>query len=219
MIVSNINEILTNAKLSKSLDISNQNAFINALIESNEDENIERNSDLTFDNIKGITLEEIQSVFVNQEDKDMAENLRLATLFTDDIYLQKALFNTVLGQPFYIGYSYLFDSYEDKNIFLNSKNDSLSDLLHKSLLTRIDDYDMKPTDKISQTRINEVLTAVNSFSFVDALSSTYKDQYDKYKEDNQYSFLYNDYNLKYQELKYKYDDLKDIDKGIIFQYR
>lgn len=218
MIVSNINEILTNAKLTKSLEISNQNAFINTLIESSEDENIERNSDLTFDNIKGITLEEIQSVFVKQEDKDMAKNLRLATLFTDDVYLQKALFNTVLGQPFNVGYSYLFDSYEDKNIFLNSKDDSLSDLLHKSLLTRIDDYDMKPTDKISQTRINEVLTAVNSFSFVDALSSTYKDQYDKYEDYNQYSFLYNDYNLKYQELKYKYDDMKNLDRLMLQQF-
>lgn len=218
MITSNINEVLINLQLNKSLEIKNKNAFLDNLIESKNDENIKRNSDLTFSNINGITLEEIENAFTSDEDKNMAKNLRLTTLFTDDIYLQKALFNTVLGQPFDVGYSYLFDSYEDKNIFLNSKEDSLSDLLHKSLLTRIDDSDMKATDKISQTRINEVLTAVNSFSFVDALSSGYKDQYDKYKDDNQYSFLYNDYNLKYQELKYKYDDLKNLDKLMLQQF-
>ncbi len=220
MITSNINEILISSEINAQLKENNKKPFINTLIDSNNNEKISKNTDLSFDNIKGISIEEIDNLFENQNDNQMAKNLRLATLFTDDIYLGKALFNTVLGEPFNLGYNYLSNMYEDKHSFLNmDANNSLADLLHENITNKIDDNTMKSTDKISQTRINEVLAAANSFSFVDALTTTYKDQYDKYKEDNQYSFLYNDYNLKYQELKYKYEGLKDIDNSLINQYK
>lgn len=219
MITSNINELIFATKLKQKDENNNQKLFLDSLIKTKDNENIVRNNNFTFENIKGISLEEIDKLFVNEEDKEIAKNLRLTTLFTEDKYLANALFNTVLGKPFNIGYSYLFDMYEDKNSFFYSKPDTLADLLHDNIIKRIDSDDMKPTDKISQTRINEVLSAVNSFSFVDALSKGYKDQYDKYEEDAQYSFLYNDYNLKYQELAYKYNELKDLDKNIINQFK
>lgn len=223
MITSNINELIFATKLKQQSETNNHELFLDSLIETKESEDVIRTTDLTFENIKGISLEEIDTLFENDNDKETAKNLRLTTLFTEDNYLANALFNSVLGQPFDIGYSYLFDMYEDKDIFFNSKPDTLADLLHDNITKKIDSEDMKPTDKISQTRINEVLAAVNSFNFVDALSNGYKDQYDKYgkyEDDNdQYSFLYNDYNLKYQELKYKYDELKSADRSIINQFK
>lgn len=217
MITSNINDILLASQVNNKIENSNNEVFIDTLIDSDNYDNIKRNSDLTFENIKGITLNEIEELFDTDEDKQMAENLRLATLFTDDVYLGKALFNTVSGQPFNLGYSYLFDIYEDKNSFLSSSNDSLSDLLHDTIVNRADE-ELKPNEKISQSKLDQVLTAVNSFNFVDMLSSTYKDQDDKYKDDDQYSFLYSDYNLKFQELKYKYNELKDIDSALLKQF-
>jgi len=219
MITSNINELLFRTKLNQKEDSNNKRLFLDSLINQKVNENKIRTDDFSFENIKGISLEEIDSLFKTEEDKEKAKNLRLTTLFSDDKYLSNALFNTVLGQPFDIGYSYLYDMYEDKNTFFNSKPDTLADLLHESMNSRIYDSDKKITDKIPQERINEILTAVNSFSFVDALSQGYNNQYDKYKEDNQYSFLYNDYSLKYQELKYKYDELKSVDEKIINQYK
>ncbi len=219
MITSNINELIFKTKLNQNDKYNNQELFLDSLIKTKEDENKIRTSELTFENIKGISLEEIDKLFEDENNKELAKNLRLTTLFTEDNYLANALFNTVLGKPFDIGYSYLFDMYEDKNTFFNSKPDTLADLLHDNISRRLDIDDKKPTDKISQTRINQVLAAVNSFSFVDALSNGYKDQYDKYKDDNEYSFLYNDYYLKYQELIYKYDELEGIDKSLISQFK
>ena len=111
------------------------------------------------------------------------------------------------------------DRYEDKNMFLSSKNNSLSDLLFSSFTNKINNPNSKSTDVISQDRLDEILTAVNSFNFISALSNTSKKGYDKYKDEkNDYSFLYNDYNLKYQELLYKYQDFENINKNIIKQF-
>lgn len=223
MITSTINEILLNNELKESDTSIKSNDFLNSLIVTSKTENvnIKRDSSLTFDNIKGISLDEIDNLFKDEESKNMAKNLRLATLFTEDKILGQALFNTVLGQRFDLGYSYLFDRYEDKKSFLSSSStNSLSDLLHSSISNKIDNKDKKTTDVISQDRLDEILTSVNSFNFVSTLSSTTKDKYGKYKddEDSDYSFLYNDYALQYEQLKFKYEELDNINKSLIKQF-
>ena len=221
MITSNIDSIM--AQVSSSTNATNKitsNTFLNNLVNNSAltQSTIKTNS-LSYENIKGITLEEIDTLFVNEDDKSMAKNLRLATLFSSDDYLSKALFNTVLGQPFNVGFSYLSNSYEDKNMFLSSNTNSLADLLHESITQRVNNPNSNSTDVISQDRLDEILTKVNSFNFISALSNTSKKGYDKYKDKkDDYSFLYNDYNLKYQELVYKYKELENINKTLIKQF-
>ena len=222
MITSNIDLIKTQIATANNSNISsNSGLFLNNLINNSTTSTPSSKTDsLSYENIKGITLEEIDTLFKNEDDKNMAKNLRIATLFSNDEYLSKALFNTVLGQPFNLGYSYLSDRYNDKNMFLTSKNsDNLFDLLHESISSKINNSNSKSTDVISQDKLDEILTKVNSFNFISALSSSSKRGYDKYKDEkNDYSFLYNDYNLKYQELVYKYQELEDINKTLIKQY-
>lgn len=220
MITSNINEILLKNQLNTQDNSSiNDKAFVDSLIDTKLDEQTSKTTDFTYENIKGISLEEIETLFTNDDDKQMAKNLRLATMFTDDNYLGQALFNTVMGQPFSLGYSYLSDTYNDKHSYLqslNNNNNSLSDLLHDFISNK----KTNTNDVIPQEYLDEILVEVNSFNFLSALSSTSKDQYGRYKdeEDNDYSFLYNDYYSKYQELLYKYDDLKSYDKNLINQF-
>lgn len=219
MITSNIDLIKAQITTAKNSNISsNYGLFLNNLTNNSTASTPSSKTDsLSYENIKGITLEEIDTLFVNEDDKNMAKNLRIATLFSNDNYLSKALFNTVLGQPFNLGYSYLSDRYNDKNMFLSSNSNSLADLLHKSISQKIDNPNS--TDVISQDKLDEILTAVNSFNFISALSNTSKQGYDKYKDKkNDYSFLYNDYNLKYQELVYKYQELENINKTLIKQF-
>ena len=220
MITSNINSTIASLQSSGSTKTASSiESFISSLSTNNiekESTSSPKTNALTFENIKGITLEEIDTLF-KDEDKSMAKNLRIATLFSNDDYLSKSLFNTVLGQPFNLGFSYLSDRYEDKNVFLNSSTNDFSDLFHSSIISR--NTDLKSTDTISQDRLDEILTKVNSFNFLSVLTSTTKDKYGKYKdEDNEYSFLYNNYNLQYEELKYKYEELDNINKNIIKQF-
>ena len=224
MITSNINEILLKNEITESEKIIKSNDFLNSLISktiNTKNIDITRTDSLTYENIKGISLEEIDTLFKDEESKQTAKNLRIATLFTEDEILGQALFNTVLGQPFDIGYSYLYDRYEDKNSFLNtSSSNSLADLLYDSISNKIENSDKKSTDVISQDRLDEILTSINSFNFIDALSSTTKDEYGRYKDEdeNDYSFLYNDYALQYEQLKFKYEELDNINKNLIKQF-
>ena len=220
MITSNID--LIKAQISNTINSTigtTSNQFLSTLVNSSNTTSSTRTNALTYENIKGISLEEINTLFINEDDKNMAKNLRLTTLFSNDDYLSKALFNTVLGQPFNLGYSYLSDRYNDKSMFLSSNSSSLADLLHESMTQKIVNSNAKSTDVISQDKLDEILTTVNSFNFISALSNTSKKGYDKYKDKkNDYSFLYNDYNLKYQELVYKYQELENINKTLIKQY-
>ena len=222
MITSNIDLIKAQIATANNSNISsNSGLFLNNLINNSTTSTPSSKTDsLSYENIKGITLEEIDTLFKNEDDKNMAKNLRIATLFSNDEYLSKALFNTVLGQPFNLGYSYLSDRYNDKSMFLSSKNsDNLFDLLHESISSKINNSNSKSTDVISQDKLDEILTKVNSFNFISALSNSSKRGYDKYKDEkDDYSFLYNDYNLKYQELVYKYKELENINKTLIKQY-
>ena len=220
MITSNVDSIISSLQNSSNATKTENSieSFISNLTTNKQGDNTSKTDALTFDNIKGITLEEIDTLF-KDEDKAMAKNLRIATLFSNDDYLSKALFDTVLGQPFNLGFSYLSDRYEDKNVFLNSSSNDFSDLFHSSVVSRNTDTKLNSTDVISQDRLDEILTKVNSFNFLSVLTSTSKDKYDKYKdEDNEYSFLYNDLSLKYEELKYKYEELDNINKNIIKQF-
>ncbi len=221
MINSNINEIRFKALANQNNITSENSGFLNTINNtSSQDKNQTRTDALTFENIKGISIEEIDEIFKDEEKNQIAKNLRIATLFSQDDYLGQAMFNTVLGQPFNLGYSYLFDRYEDKHSYFSSnKNNSLADLLHQTMTNKLDTGNKKPTDVISQDRLDEILTQVNSFNFISALSNTSKDQYGRYKdEDNDYSFLYNDFSLQYEQLKYKYEELENINKNIIKQF-
>lgn len=221
MITSNINSILATLNNTQNSEIQHSEESFKSNIILNQPETPSSKTDsLTFENIKGITLEEIDTLFKNEDDKNMAKNLRLATLFTNDESLSKALFNTVLGQPFNVGYSYLTNRYEDKSIFLNStSSDNLFDLLQESIRSKINNKTTNSTDVISQEQLDKILTTVNSFNFVSALSNSSKRGYDKYKDEkNDYSFLYNDYNLKYQELMYKYQEQENKNKTLIKQF-
>lgn len=222
MISSNINEILVKNQIDNTIDNKvYDNSFINSLINTKNDENKMRSTDFTYENIRGISLDEIDAIFTNEEDKNLAKNLRLATMFTEDKYLGEALFNTVMGKPFTLGYSYLFDTYEDKHSFFESNynNSSLSELLHDSVSKRVlSKEDETNNNIIPQEYLDEILLEVNSFNFISSLSKTTKDEYGRYEDENNYSFLYNDYSLKYQELMYKYDEQKNIEKNLLNQW-
>lgn len=219
MITSKINEILIKNQIATQENNQNtENKFLDVLIDNKN--NNSSKIELTYQNIRNIPFSQIDTLFENNDEKTMARNLKLATMFSQDENLSKALFNTVLGKPFDLGYTYLYNMYEDKSNYLNPTTNNLVTLLEQTINKNFETEEMKVTDKISQSKLNEILTAVNSYNFVTALTNGYKDLNDKYKDsDNKYSFLYNDFYLQYQELEYKYNKIKDENDSILNQLR
>ncbi|MFX4153924.1 hypothetical protein ACOL23_03150 [Aliarcobacter butzleri] len=194
--------------------------FLNTLVDVNNENKSSKTADLSYENIKGITLEEIEKLFQNEDEKNMAKNLRLATLFSKDENLSKALFNVILGQSFTVGFEYLTDRYSDKNSYFKSKygNSSLFNLLHQSITNKVN-QNISNTDVISQDMLDNILLEINSFDFMSSFSKTSKDGYNKYKnKDDRYSFLYEDYSLKYEELLTKYKELDNYNTNLIKQF-
>ena len=224
MITSNINEILLKNEIANnnSNEKKTENEFLNNLIDSKYENTRNRTNSFTYENIKGISLEEIDNLFDNEEDRNKAKNLRLATLFTEDEYLGKSLFNTVLGKPYNIGLKSLYETYEDKHNFLESfsSSNSFSDIFHDSIKNRFNNIEESNSiEQVPQHYIDEILLKTKSYNFLTALSSNSNHQYNKYKdEDNKYAFLYNDYYLKYQELINEYEKLKVQNTNLINQF-
>lgn len=107
-----------------------------------------------------------------QEKKNLAKNLRLATLFTNDEKLANILFDTVLGKPFDSGFEYLSNRYSDKNSYLKSKSSfgssTLFDMLHKSM-----EYRLNSSNKsdIKKEDLDDILLEINSFDFISVQKS------------------------------------------------
>lgn len=219
MITSNIDEIQLKVLKAQQEQTQNSGEFKQTVLSSinNEVEDNTKTDALTYENIKGISLEQIERLFKDEDSKNMAKNLRFATLFTKDTFLGKAMFNTVLGQPFDTGYNYLFNRYEDKHNFLNPKGKTIADIIHDSINRQIDEGFKKPTDVISEDRLGEILTQINSYSFVDAFARTSKSQYDRYKDDDTYSSFYNNYALEYGQLLQRFEDMEKETNRIISQ--
>ena len=213
MITSNINELLLKANIQKDKTQKSETTFLDEVKNiSVNTQNSSKTNSFSFENIDGITLEEIDSIFTNDKDKELAKNLRIATLFTEDKNLAKAMFNTVLGHPFSLGTTFLSNMYDDKHNYFKSINSStkLSDLLYETIVNKTSNQRLKPTEVISQEKLDEILLSVQSFDFLDTLSNSYKNSYEKYKDDEEdYSFLYNDFNLQYEQLIEKYKEINN----------
>ena len=216
MIYSNYDIEIAKLKLDNNFIEKPNNNFLNS-VEDIIKNNNKKDSSFTFENIKGITLEEIEANFSTNEDKNLAKNLRLATLFTNDEKLSRVMFNAVLGKPFDVGYEYLVNRYNDKSIYSKSKfsafNSSLSDLLHKSVTNR-----MENKQGISKENLDDILLQIHSFDFLSSFSRSSKKLKDRYKDDNKYSFLYRNYELEYQDLIDKYKNLNNQNLDIIKQF-
>ena len=218
MISSNYDILLFKTNVNNNLEKNIDNIFSNS-VENILNKNKKRDNSLTFSNINGITLKEIDELFEDEDKKNLAKNLRLATLFTNDGKLANILFDTVLGKPFDSGFEYLSNRHSDKNNYLKSKNNfgssSLFDMLHKSM-----EYRLNSSNKsdIKKEDLDDILLEINSFDFISALSSSSKKGSQKYKNEEKYSFLYKNYELEYKNIMEKYQDLDKKNLDIIKQF-
>ncbi|PRM97338.1 hypothetical protein [Aliarcobacter cryaerophilus] len=97
MINSNYDILILKTNTNNILEKDIDNIFSNS-VENILNKDKKRDDSLTFFNINGITLKEIDELFKDVEKKDLAKNLRLTTLFTSDEKLANILFDTVLGK-------------------------------------------------------------------------------------------------------------------------
>jgi hypothetical protein len=204
--------------LHENMNQSKEDMFKQSLLnqlQSDQPSSLPKSNALSFENIQGLTDNDIDVIFSNEQSRAMALNLKLATQFSSDPFLAKPLFNTVFSKDLNSGYEFLSHLYEDKKIFLDEP-ESLGELLELSIKSR--GKEKKITDKIAPEDLDMILTHVNSFNFVNALTNNTSNLKDKYQDDENYSLLFGDYHLEYEKLKIAYEDEKYKQMNMIKQF-
>ncbi len=171
--------------------------------------------EVNFNNISKLPINNISTLFKNNEESQKIYNLKLATMFSSNINLSKALYDIVLEKPFSSGFEYLFKKYEDKSIFLNSNKNSLSKLLEESVI--YNSSFLTKAQKVPQQKIDEILSVASSFNFITALNGSYKELYNK-NTNNKYAIFYKNYNLEYLELMQKFQKYEQNSKILLNQF-
>ncbi|RXJ93550.1 hypothetical protein CRV00_10725 [Malaciobacter molluscorum] len=183
-------------------------SFKNTLFD--EYENID--SDFSYEKIVNTDLSDISSIYKNSEDIKRAKSLKIATMFSDNEILSKALYEKVFEKSLSNQHEYLFNIIQDKIVFLSSDSTTIEDLLQKSVKQRIKlDNTSKDLEQISPKYMNTILTYMNSISFINSMSNSYKSLSSIYDKDDKYSILYNNHYLEYQFLIARF---KEYDKQI-----
>lgn len=202
----------------QSMNQNKNDVFKNSLLSSvnqSQPNALPKSNALTFENIQGLNVQEIDSIFTNEQSRQMAHNLKLATDFSSDPFLSKPLFNAVFSQDEEKGYEFLKNMYEDKNQFLSAP-ENLGDFLESSIQRRSQNKEV--TQQISSEQLDKILTTVNSFNFVNTLTNTASELKDKYKDNETYSSFFSDYSLQYETLKIQYEDEKYKQMNLIKQF-
>ena len=207
-------EILSSSfENSKNEIKKSNNDFLNTINSIKNSTDIE----LSYEEVKKLSLEDIEKNYEDGDKKTLLKTLKMATMFSKDEILTKTLFNTVSNMPIENSYDYLSSKFSDKSNYLKAKSENISlfDLLHKSLSFSVNGN----KNSISKEDLDDILLQVNSFNFLESLSSNYKTGSNKYKKDNnRYTFLYNDYAKDYEDIIKKYKDYESLDKSIIKQF-
>lgn len=207
-------EILSSSfENSKNEIKKSNNDFLNTINSIKSSTDIE----LSYEEVKKLSLEDIEKNYEDGDKKTLLKTLKMATMFSKDEILTKTLFNTVSNMPIENSYDYLSSKFSDKSNYLKAKSENISlfDLLHKSLSFSVNGN----KNSISKEDLDDILLQVNSFNFLESLSSNYKTGSNKYKKDNnRYTFLYNDYARDYEDIIKKYKDYESLDKSIIKQF-
>ncbi|RXK00524.1 hypothetical protein CRU98_05025 [Arcobacter sp. CECT 8986] len=188
-------------------DVKSQESFKSALFDDYET----KNSDFSYENIVNTPLNKISSLYENSEDIKKAKNLKIATMFSDNEILSKALYDKVYEMNSINQNNYLFNIIQDKIVFFSSDNTTIEDLLQKSVKERLASTSTNSLEQVPYEYINIVLTYANSISFINSMTSSYKSLSSRYDKDDKYSVFYNNHYLEYNFLIARF---KEYDRQI-----
>ena len=216
IITSNYNKIMAQVAVSQKEKDSN---FKSTLNDFNEQNNNQSNDNLSYQDIKNMTPDDIQALYGSQEAMQSIRNQYLATLFSDDSNMSLTMFNHIDKMPYNQSTSFLANMFTQRNIYLDNEIDTLQkgSLLRQSIIDMIDDPDIKTEQEKLEKEFNTTMMKFNIMDYFNDMLDFGKNEYDKNKN-SKYGFLYNNFNEQYSTLFSEYKDIKNINEMMINQY-
>ncbi len=113
-------------------------SFISNLHNTDNTDNKKKEIDISFQNINTMSLDEIEESYQDKDQTNLLTALKLSTLFSTNMNMNEALFNTVLGQnDVSSAQVYLSSMMSNRNTYLSNSNDGGA-WLRQNLISQLD---------------------------------------------------------------------------------
>jgi len=191
-------------------------SFINNL-QNNENTEIKKKEiDISFQTINTMSLDEIEDSYQDKDQTNLLTALKLSTLFSTNMNMNEALFNTVLGQnDVSSAQVYLSTMMSNRNTYLSNSNDGGA-WLRQNLISQLDGEVQAEQIKLEKEFLYSMVRFDVASHMNDMMNFSKKGRDDN--KDNYGLFsLYDNTYLQYQSLFNEYEALESGNKNLLNQ--
>jgi len=191
-------------------------SFINNL-QNNENTEIKKKEiDISFQTINTMSLDEIEDSYQDKDQTNLLTALKLSTLFSTNMNMNEALFNTVLGQnDVSSAQVYLSTMMSNRNNYLSNSNDGGA-WLRQNLISQLDGEVQAEQIKLEKEFLYSMVQFDVASHMNDMMNFSKKGRDDN--KDNYGLFsLYDNTYLQYQSLFNEYEALESGNKNLLNQ--
>jgi len=192
------------------------NSFISKLQSKDEDQQNKNGKDISFQSINTMSLEDIENSYENNAQDTLLKVLKASTMFSTNMNMNEALFNTVLGQEdVSSSQMYLYNMMSNRNTYLSNADDGGA-WLRQSLISQLDGEVQQEQIKLEK----EFLYSMVQFDVATHMSDMMNFS-NKGREDNKNNYglfsMYDNTYLQYQSLFNEYEAIESGNNNLLNQ--
>ncbi len=191
-------------------------SFISNLHNTDNTDNKKKEIDISFQNINTMSLDEIEESYQDKDQTNLLTALKLSTLFSTNMNMNEALFNTVLGQnDVSSAQVYLSSMMSNRNTYLSNSNDGGA-WLRQNLISQLDGEVQAEQIKLEKEFLYSMVQFDVAAHMSDMMNFSKKGRDDN--KDNYGLFsLYDNTYLQYQSLFNQYEALESGSENLLNQ--
>jgi len=216
MEIQNVAE-LANKQFQNKKSEDTQTVSFKESILNNHEQNSHNKESLTFENINNISVNEMEENYQDKQQVELFKILKLATLFSGNVNMNKAMFNSVLDQDgLEKSQEYMYSMMSNRNSYLSNSNDNGA-WLRSSLISELEGDAKREQIQLEKEFLNTMLQFDVAQHMNDMMDFS-KSGRDRNKNNNDLSLMYNNTYLKYQNLFNEFEKIENNSAGLLNQY-
>jgi len=191
-------------------------SFINNLQNNENTDDKKKEVDISFQNINTMSLDDIEQNYQDKDQSNLLTALKLSTLFSTNMNMNEALFNTLLGQnDLSSAQMYISTMMSNRNTYLSNSNDGGA-WLRQNLISQLDGEVQAEQIKLEKEFLYSMVQFDVAAHMSDMMNFSKKGRDDNKDNYGLFSMYDNTY-LQYQSLFNEYESLESGNKNLLNQ--
>ncbi len=192
-------------------------SFINNLQNNENTDDKKKEVDISFQNINTMSLDDIEQNYQDKDQSNLLTALKLSTLFSTNMNMNEALFNTLLGQnDLSSAQMYISTMMSNRNTYLSNSNDGGA-WLRQNLISQLDGEVQAEQIKLEKEFLYSMVQFDVAAHMSDMMNFSKKGRDDNKDNYGLFSMYDNTY-LQYQSLFNEYESLESGNKNLLNQH-